>query len=116
MPTRPRTSAPPAARWPPPGGSARPTGSSRSRRLPAARDAFYEYWWDAVREVRMDDVSRTYLSNLTNLRFFKRRYRRIFARNNRLLTIGFLPQEFRDELREPWTARDERRFERLLRV
>src|SRR3954447_16519448 len=23
---------------------------------PANRDAFYEYWWDAVREVRMDDV------------------------------------------------------------
>src|SRR3954453_17262678 len=83
---------------------------------PADRDAFYEYWWDAVREVRMDDVSRTYLSNLANLRFFKRRYRRIFARNNRLLTIGFLPQEFRDELREPWTARDQRRFERFLRV
>jgi uncharacterized protein (DUF2236 family) len=83
---------------------------------PADREAFYAYWWDAVREVRMDDVSRTYLSNLANLRFFKRRYRRIFARNNRLLTIGFLPQEFRDELREPWTARDRQRFERFLRV
>jgi uncharacterized protein (DUF2236 family) len=64
----------------------------------------------------MDDVSREYLSDLTNLRFFKPWARRIFARNNRLLTIGFLPQEFRDELREPWTARDQRRFERFLRV
>src|SRR5947199_44152 len=79
---------------------------------PADREAFYEYWWDAVREVRMDDVSRKYLSDLTNLRFFKRWYRRIFARNNRLLTIGFLPAEFRDELREPWSASDQRRFER----
>ena len=82
---------------------------------PHDREAFYEYWWDAVREVRMDDVSRTYLSDLTNLRFFKPWARRIFARNNRLLTIGFLPQEFRDELREPWTPDDQRRFERFLR-
>src|SRR5256885_1593098 len=50
---------------------------------PHDREAFYEYWWDAVREVRMDDVSRTYLSDLTNLRFFKPWARRIFARNNR---------------------------------
>src|SRR4051794_12733665 len=83
---------------------------------PADREAFYEYWWEAMREVRMDDVSRKYLSDLTNLRFFKPWARRIFARNNRLLTLGFLPQEFRDELREPWTARDQRRFERFLRV
>jgi uncharacterized protein (DUF2236 family) len=83
---------------------------------PADREAFYEYWWEAMREVRMDDVSRAYLSDLTNLRFFKPWARRIFARNNRLLTLGFLPREFRDELREPWTARDQRRFERFLRV
>src|SRR3954465_15129573 len=83
---------------------------------PADREAFYEYWWDAVREVRMDDVSRKYLSDLTNLRFFKPWARRIFARNNRLLTIGFLPAEFRDELREPWTADDQRRCERRLRT
>jgi uncharacterized protein (DUF2236 family) len=83
---------------------------------PADREAFYEYWWEAVREVRMDEVSRKYLSDLTHLRFFKRWYRRIFARNNRLLTVGFLPAEFRDELREPWSAGDQRRFERFLRV
>ena len=83
---------------------------------PADRDAFYEYWWEAMREVSMDDATRGYLSDLANLRFFKPWARRIFAGNNRLLTIGFLPQEFRDELREPWTARDQRRFERFLRV
>jgi uncharacterized protein (DUF2236 family) len=69
-----------------------------------------------MREIRMDEVTRGYLSDLANLRFFKPWARRLFARNNRLLTIGFLPQEFRDELREPWTARDQRRFERFLRV
>jgi uncharacterized protein (DUF2236 family) len=83
---------------------------------PADREAFYEYWWAAVREIEMDDVTRGYLSDLANLRFFKPWARRIFARNNRLLTIGFLPQEFRDALAEPWTADDQRRFERRLRT
>jgi uncharacterized protein (DUF2236 family) len=83
---------------------------------PADREAFYEYWWPAMREIEMDDVTRGYLSDLTHLRFFKPRARRIFARNNRLLTIGFLPQEFREALREPWTTDDQRRFERFLRI
>lgn len=83
---------------------------------PPDREAFYAYWDDAMREIRMDEVTRGYLSDLANLRFFKPWARRLLARNNRLLTIGFLPQEFRDELREPWTARDQRRFERFLRV
>src|SRR3954464_4305811 len=83
---------------------------------PADREAFAEYWWPEVREIEMDDVSRGYLSDLANLRFFKPWARRIFGRNNRLLTIGFLPQEFREALAEPWTADDQRRFERRLRT
>ena len=83
---------------------------------PRDREAFYAYWWNAMREIRMDDVTRTYLSDLANLRFFKPWARRLFARNNRLLTIGFLSHEFRELLGEPWTPRDQRRFERFLRV
>ena len=83
---------------------------------PADREAFAEYWWPAVREIEMDDVTRGYLGDLANLRFFKPWYRRLMGGSNRLLTVGFLPQEFRDELREPWTARDQRRFERFLRA
>jgi uncharacterized protein (DUF2236 family) len=87
-----------------------------AERWPADRAAFLDYWEEALREVRMDDVTRRYLSDLANLRFFYPWARRVFLPLNRLLTIGFLSPEFRAELGEPWTADDQRRFERFLRV
>jgi uncharacterized protein (DUF2236 family) len=83
---------------------------------PADRDAFQAYWWDAVRDIEMDDVSRGYLSDLANLRFFKPWVQRAFGSWNRFLTVGFLAPEFRAELGEPWTTRDQRRFDRFLRI
>jgi uncharacterized protein (DUF2236 family) len=82
---------------------------------PADREAFYAYWWEAMREIEMDDVTRTYLRDLANVRFLNPWLRRLTARSNRLLTVGFLSQEFRDELGEPWSQHDQRRFERFLR-
>src|SRR3954454_17544413 len=38
---------------------------------PADRGAFSAYWWQAMREIEMDDVTRGYLSDLANIRFFK---------------------------------------------
>ena len=83
---------------------------------PSDRAAFYAWWSEAVDRVRMDDVTRGYLSDLANLRFFEPLPRRLLAGPSRLLTVGFLPEQFRAELREPWTAGDQRRFERFLRV
>ena len=33
-----------------------------------------------------------------------------------LITTGFLPQRFRDEMRLPWDAAKQRRFDRLMAV
>lgn len=33
-----------------------------------------------------------------------------------LITTGFLPQRFRDEMRLPWDAKRQRRFDRLVAV
>ena len=33
-----------------------------------------------------------------------------------LITTGFLPQRFRDEMRLPWDAKKQRRFDRLMAV
>jgi uncharacterized protein (DUF2236 family) len=82
---------------------------------PADRDAFYAYWWNAVDEIEMDDVTRGYLSDLANLRFFKPWARRLLGGWNRFLTVGFLAPEFRAMLQEPWSARDQRRFDRFLK-
>ena len=83
---------------------------------PADREAFEAYWRDSIKTLEMDDVSGGYLRDLANLRFFKPWFRRPFARSNRLLTVGFLAPEFRELLGEQWTADDQRRFDRFLRV
>ena len=83
---------------------------------PADRAAFLDYWRDAVREIEMDDVTRGYLSDLANVRFLPSWARRLLGPWNRFLTVGFLAPEFREALGERWTARDQRRFDRFLRV
>src|SRR4051812_5096493 len=83
---------------------------------PADREAFAAYWWQAMNDIEMDDVTRGYLRDLANVRFLHPWARRVFAKPNRLLTVGFLSERFREELGEPWTADDQRRFERFLRT
>lgn len=80
---------------------------------PADRAAFAEYWRDGVARIRMDDVSRKYLQDLTQLRGLPKPVRRLAGRTPTIMTLGFLPPEFRAELGLPWTARDERRFRRI---
>jgi uncharacterized protein (DUF2236 family) len=81
---------------------------------PADRESFVEYWSAAMQRISMDDVTRTYLRDLANLRFLKPWARRLLARWNRFLVVGFLAPEFRELLGEPWSPRDQRRFERFL--
>ncbi|TDC77295.1 oxygenase MpaB family protein [Actinomadura sp. 7K507] len=83
---------------------------------PEDRAAFEEYWQDGLSKIEMDDLTRGYLRDLTELRFAHTPVRQLLAPTNRFLTIGFLPQRFRDELGYPWTPRDQRRFDRLTRV
>lgn len=83
---------------------------------PPDRAAFQEYWEDGMSKIQMDDVTRRYLRDLTELRFLHAPVRLALGRSHTFLTLGFLPQPFRDELGYPWTPRDQRRFDRLLRV
>lgn len=97
---------------------------------PADRVAFERYWWSAMDELQMDDVSRTYLQDLVNVRLHRHRSEstsagepswqarltRPIRRWNRFVTLGFLAPQFREELREDWTAVDQRRFARFLTV
>ncbi|TDC54453.1 DUF2236 domain-containing protein [Actinomadura sp. KC345] len=83
---------------------------------PEDREAFEKYWQDGLSKIEMDDLTRGYLRDLTELRFAHTPVRQLFAPTNRFLTIGFLPQRFRDELGYHWTARDQRRFDRVTRV
>ncbi len=83
---------------------------------PADRAAFEDYWREGVAKIRMDDVSRRYLQNLTQLRGMPGPVRALAGPVLSTLTLGFLPDVFRAELGLPWTARDQVRFRRLTRL
>lgn len=83
---------------------------------PSDRAAFEEYWNDALKQVSIDDTVREYLYELTMLRFLPRFISLPFGPLNRFITTGFLPRRFREEMRLPWSAAQQRRFDRLMAV
>jgi uncharacterized protein (DUF2236 family) len=83
---------------------------------PADRAAFEAYWNEGLSRITIDDTVREYLDGLVNLGNLPGSLRRIFAGFNRFVTIGYLPQQFRDEMHYDWTPRDQQRFERMLRA
>ena len=87
---------------------------------PANRAAFDEYWQRSMDEVHIDDTVREYLFPIAAGRVRGAKLpvavqRRLDA-VNLLITTGFLPQRFRDEMKLPWDAGHQRRFDRLMGV
>ena len=85
---------------------------------PPDRAAFDKYWQDSLEKVHIDDTVREFLYPIavSRVRGFAlpgplRRLSESFAL---LVTTGFLPQRFRDEMRLPWDAAKQRRFDRLM--
>ena len=83
-------------------------------RWPVDRTSFEAYWNGALREVHMDDVTRTYLRGLASLAFLPVPLARLLGPSHRFLTVGFLPSPFREELGLAWTSKQQLRFERLV--
>lgn len=81
---------------------------------PRTRAEFQQYWDEAVEEVSVDDTIRESLMAIADLKFLPRPLNAAFGPLNRFLTTGFLPPEFRRQMRLRWTARDQRRFDRLM--
>jgi uncharacterized protein (DUF2236 family) len=88
---------------------------------PADRAAFDRYWQDSLDQVEIADAVRDYLYPIAVGRIARplpgtgwlRAPLESFAL---LITTGFLPQRFRDEMRLPWSPRRERIFGHLVRV
>jgi uncharacterized protein (DUF2236 family) len=86
---------------------------------PKDRAAFAEYWERSLDLVHIDDTIREYLYPIAASRSalpMPRLVRRPLEEFSLLMTTGFLPQRFRDEMRLPWDARRQRRFDRLIAV
>jgi uncharacterized protein (DUF2236 family) len=87
---------------------------------PADRAAFDRYWQESLDKVHIDDTVRDYLYPIAVGRIrgmrLPGRLQRWAEQPGLLLTTGFLPQRFRDEMRFSWDADRQRRFDRLITV
>lgn len=87
---------------------------------PADRAAFDDYWQRSLDEVHIDDTLRDYLypiaaNRIRGVRLPGPIQRRLEA-SALLITTGFLPQRFRDEMRLPWDDERQRAFDRVIAV
>ncbi len=85
---------------------------------PADRAAFDRYWQESLDKVHIDDTIREYLypfavSRIRGVRLPKR-IQEPLEQFNLLITTGFLPQRFRDEMQLEWNADRQRKFDRLM--
>jgi uncharacterized protein (DUF2236 family) len=87
---------------------------------PKDRAAFDRYWQESLEKVHIDDAVREYLWPIAAARVrgvkLPRRIQRALDNFSLLITTGFLPQRFRDEMRLEWDERKQRRFDRLMRM
>jgi uncharacterized protein (DUF2236 family) len=87
---------------------------------PADRAAFDRYWQESLDLVHIDDTVRDYLFPIAASRVrgvkLPGPLQRWSDGSALLITTGFLPQRFRDEMRLPWDAKRQRRFDRLMSV
>ncbi|MBV8929343.1 MAG: DUF2236 domain-containing protein [Mycobacteriaceae bacterium] len=86
----------------------------REAMWPPDRLAFDEYWKRCVDELRIDPPVREHLYGVASLVFLPWPLRFIAGPFNLFATTGFLPREFRELMRLPWTNSQQRRFEWLL--
>lgn len=92
----------------------------RPEMWPADRCAFDEYWRASLDEVHIDDAVRDYLYPIAAGRMrgvrLPRRAQNLSDSMSLLITTGFLPQRFRDEMRLEWDLSKQRQFDRLMRA
>ncbi|MBV9091852.1 MAG: DUF2236 domain-containing protein [Mycobacteriaceae bacterium] len=84
---------------------------------PPNRQAFDEYWRASLDKTHIDDTVRAYLYPIAAARLalpLPGWLRTPMERVALLITTGFLPQKFRDEMRLPWDDRRQRHFDRLI--
>lgn len=87
---------------------------------PPDRAAFDRYWQEQLDKVHIDDTVRDYLYPIAVARMrgmtLPESLRRLPEGLALLITTGFLPQRFRDEMRFSWDPDKQRRFDRLIAV
>jgi uncharacterized protein (DUF2236 family) len=87
---------------------------------PKDRAAFDRYWQQSLDKVHIDDAVREYLWPIAAVRVHGVKLpafvQRALDNFNLMITTGFLPQRFRDEMKLEWDAARQRRFDRTIGV
>jgi uncharacterized protein (DUF2236 family) len=83
---------------------------------PADIEDFEAYWRAGLEKISIDEPVRDYLRGVAELGFLPRPVGHLFGGLNRFVTTGFLPPEFREQMRFPWSDADQRRFDRVIAV
>ena len=81
---------------------------------PPDRQAFDEYWKRSLDELRIDPPVREHLLGVAAMAFLPTPVSATLGRFNLFATTGFLPPEFRDQMKLDWSGAQQRTFERLL--
>lgn len=87
---------------------------------PADRAAFDKYWQESLEKVHIDETVREFLYPIAVARIkgvpLPEWVRAPLEGVALLITTGFLPQRFRDEMRLPWDDAKQRQFDGLMSV
>lgn len=81
---------------------------------PADRVAFEEYWTKSLELVEIDDTTREHLLAVATFKWLPWPVGLVLGRFGEFITTGFLPEPFREQMRLPWNANRQRRFDRLM--
>ncbi|MFI7668225.1 oxygenase MpaB family protein [Nocardia sp. NPDC049526] len=88
----------------------------RPEMWPANRAEFQRYWDENLPKRGIEPALRDYFDDLIDLKIMPRPVQFVFARLQRFVVTGLLPQHLRNEMRMTWSQRDQRRFDQLLRM
>ncbi|GAC1400373.1 MAG: oxygenase MpaB family protein [Mycobacterium sp.] len=85
---------------------------------PEDRAAFDRYWQESLEKIHIDDTVRDYLWPIAAGRIrgvkLPSYVQRTLDTFNLMITTGFLPQRFRDEMKLEWNSAMQRRFDRTI--
>jgi uncharacterized protein (DUF2236 family) len=90
---------------------------------PRTAAEFDEFWEQGLERIEMDDLTRTYLTSVADFTFLlsplgpaAAPIKWLVRPIGRLITGGFLPQRFREELGLQWNDRLQKRFDRFIAI
>ncbi|MDQ8036044.1 MAG: oxygenase MpaB family protein [Pedobacter sp.] len=88
----------------------------RTDMWPADAQAFQEYFDSNLEKFTLDEPVRNFLRNLIELKHRPPVVSALLGPVVRFITTGFLPPRVREEMHYSWTEKDQRKFDRFLRI